>query len=98
MNPSTWQTIGVIAAIVLGIGGIYFSARSSSRESARMIAADKAKAVDDARAPLLIEIAQKNREIDRLNRTVDARDTRVNDLEDELRRGRGYGGDDRAGR
>jgi uncharacterized protein HemX len=91
MNASTWQTIGVIAAIVLGIGGIYFSARSSSRESARMIAAEKDRAVADAKAPLLEQIRDL---------TKDLRDARgrIDQLEDELRRGRGYGGDDRAGR
>jgi uncharacterized protein HemX len=98
MNQQAWTTVGVIAAIVLGIVGIYYTQRSASRESARMIAADKAAAIRDAKEPLLVEIATKNREIERLNRTVESRDTRINELEDELRRGRGYGGDDRAGR
>lgn len=98
MTASAWQTIGIIVGIVLGIGGIYYSQRSASRESARMIAAAQAQAVTDAKAPLEAVIATRNTEIDRLNRLIEARNSRIDQLEDELRRDRGYGGDNRAGR
>lgn len=91
MTASAWQTVGIIVGIVLGIGGIYYSQRSASRESARMIAADKDRAVAEAKAPLIEQVRDLTREL------RDAR-ARIDQLEDELRRGRGYGGDDRAGR
>jgi CHASE3 domain sensor protein len=91
VNASTWQTIGVIFAILTGTVSVYLMSRSSARESARQVADAKDRAVEDAVRPL-------NDTITQLRTDIRGYLTRINELEDELRRGRGYGGDDRAGR
>lgn len=94
MTNQAWQTIGVIFGIVVGVVTIYYLQRSSSREQQRLREARDDKIADDTARPLLAQIAEKDRVIERRDAEVTRLNTRVDQLEDELRRGRGYGDND----
>jgi hypothetical protein len=83
-----WPTVGVIAAIVFGVIGAAYAARSSNRETARMHAEDKRLAIADAVKPYQSQIDTQNRTIIQLGRTIEMRDARIDKLEDDLRQGR----------
>lgn len=96
MNGQTWSTIGVIFGILFGAVTIYFLARSSSNETKRRSdeARDKAvdKAVTDAKADMqviidghLATIATQEATNTRLYGRLDAKDRRIEELEDQLR-------------
>lgn len=81
MSAELLTALGVVVAMATGILGLYYLARQSSRESARMRQADLDRAVANATAPLTAELAQVTAERDYHRRRAD-------DLEAELRRPR----------
>jgi outer membrane murein-binding lipoprotein Lpp len=91
MTTTALSVAAVLVAIFSGIATVYYMYRSSARESERQIVQDRTDAVAAAVRPLNDTILQLRSD----NRSMAER---INSLEDELRRGRGYGGDDRAGR
>lgn len=94
MTSQSWQTFGVIFGIVVGAITIYYLQRSSSREQQRIRDARDTKIADDTAKPLLTQLADKERVIERRDAEITRLNTRVDQLEDELRRGRGYGDND----
>lgn len=96
MTPQAWQTLGTIFGIVAAIVSISYLQRSSAREAQRMREAAVQRAVEDAKTPLLAQITALQRDADRKDGTITELNRRVDQLEDELRRGRGYGDSDRS--
>jgi hypothetical protein len=89
VNTQTLTTISVIVGIFAALAAVYYYAKSSAREAAKQTDDAIDKAVDAATAPLREHIASLNLMIARRDRIVELRDSRIDSLEDELRRGRG---------
>ena len=85
--------LGVIVAIVVGLAGVYYAAKQASiaQRAAQQTLIDKAAA--DAKAPLVDEMRELRLQLRDRDLTIRERDRRIDQLEDELRRGRGHGDD-----
>lgn len=89
MTSADWQTIGVIFAIFTGLIGVFYLARASARESTRVTQEARQQYADAAVKPVQALLDTANAIIARRDRTIELRDERINQLEDESRRGRG---------
>jgi hypothetical protein len=81
MNTATLQSLGVIVAIFTGLIGVFYLQRSSVRENARVQQAKITEAVAAGVKPV-------QDALDAANRAIERKDARIDQLEDELRRGR----------
>lgn len=89
MNGSQLATLGVIVSIFVGLVGVYYLQRSSAREQARAQQEREERAVAAAVRPV-------QQQLDAAQRVIERQSTRIDSLEDELRRGRGFGDDNAA--
>lgn len=84
MTAAAWQTAGIVAALIFGVIGAYFAARSNARDQSRQRQSAVDKAVTDAKAPLIADNARLSSEkallIVENQRLLD----RVTQLEDRL--------------
>lgn len=84
MTVQAWQTIGVIVAILVGVVGTIYTARSWSRDQAKARATEIKDAETRGEDRVRDQLAEANRVIARRDRTIEIRDARINELEDKL--------------
>jgi hypothetical protein len=96
VTSNNLATISIIVAIFTGLAGVYYLGRSAAREAARAKEEEKREAIAAAVKPVQDALDAANRLINRRDITLAARDARIDQLEDELRRGRGHGDDNAA--
>lgn len=88
MTAAQWSVVGVIFSLIVGAITLYFLARSNARENQRQRAEATQRAVDDASRPLKDQLVTANSRILYLERQGEAKDKRINELEDKLYGGR----------
>jgi cell division protein FtsX len=89
VNSQTLTTVSILVGIFAALAGVWFYAKSSAREASKQTQDAIDKAVDTASQPLRDQIATLNQVVARRDRVIELRDSRIDSLEDELRRGRG---------
>jgi ABC-type cobalt transport system substrate-binding protein len=82
VNGQALNTVYVVVGIFAALAGVFFLARQSAQAGADRQAKAIQTAVEAAIGPL-------QRALDEANRIIDRKSSRIDQLEDELRRGRG---------
>lgn len=88
MNGAQLGYISVIVTIFAGLAGVYYLARQSAREQERQRQAVIDGAVKAAKDPLITELKENRLLLRDKDLTIRERERRIEQLEDELRRGR----------
>lgn len=85
MNPGLEVALGIVGGLV-GILTVYFLARQNAREQTELLQKRVDEAVRSATESLRAQLTTANQVILRRDRTIEARERRIEELEDELRR------------
>lgn len=74
MNAATWQTFGVVVGLAVSVITVYYLVKSNLREQVRTREAEQAKAVTDAKAPLIADNVQLSSQVAALKVEAQRRD------------------------
>lgn len=88
MSPTQFGVLVGVVSVLAAVIGVYFLAKANERENARQRQAANDKAVKDATDPLRDQLTTANQQILRRDRALERAQSRIEELEDELRRTR----------